>query len=111
MTAAELIISIIVFIIAVILLSLSIRHFQERGSLLNNAYINASEEEWETMDKSPYYRQTAIVFCLLGIVFIIIGLSVIMKGSKIVLLEIPVLAAAIIYAIVSSVQINKQKNK
>lgn len=63
------------------------------------------------MDKKPYYRQTAIVFCIMSLMFIIIGLSVVLKSSTIALLDIPVAAAAIIYAIVSSVLINKKTKK
>ena len=109
MTAAELIIGIIMFVIAGILILLGIRSFSERGFLLNNAYIYASEEEREKMDKKPYYRQTGIVFCLLSLVFIIIGLSVLLQNYKLELLLIPVVAGTIIYAIVSYVLISKKK--
>lgn len=108
MTTAEWIIAIVVFVIAGILAFLSIRSFLQRGFVLNNAYIYASKEERKTMDKKPYYRQTAIVFCLLSIDFIILGLSVVLHNDKIALLQIPVVAGAIIYAIVSSVMISKK---
>ena len=109
MTAAELIISIVIFVIAGILILLGIRSISGRGFLLNNAYIYASEEEREKMDKKPYYRQTGIVFCLLSLVFIIIGLSVLLQNYKLELLLIPVVAGTIIYAIVSYVLISKKK--
>ena len=111
MTVSELITLIVAFVIAGILALLSIQSFRERGFLLNNAYIFASEEERKTMDKKPHYRQSAIVFCLLSIVFIIIGLSIIFHNSKIELLEIPVIMTAFIYAIVSSVRVNRQTKK
>ena len=109
MTAAELIIGIIMFVLAGILILLGIRSFSGRGFLLNNAYIYASEEEREKMDKKPYYRQTGIVFCLLSLVFIIIGLSVLLQNYKLELLLIPVVAGTIIYAIVSYALISKKK--
>lgn len=93
-----------VFLISATLAFLSIRHFLERGHLLNNAWIFASEKERETMDKKPYYRQSAIVFCLLSILFLIIGLSLVLHSPRLCLLEIPVAVALIVYAIVSSVQ-------
>ena len=62
MTTAELIIAIVMFVIAGILILLSIRSFLERGFVLNNAYIYASKKERDSMNKKPYYRQTAIVF-------------------------------------------------
>ena len=108
MTSAELFAVILVFIIAGIMAILSFRSFKERGFLLNNAYIYATEEERKTMNKKPHYRQSAIVFCLISIVFIIIGLSIVSHNYRLELLEIPLIAGTIIYAIVSSVKINKK---
>ena len=75
MTSGEWIILIIVFSIAGVLLLFSIRSFFERGFLLNNAYLYASKEERATMDKKPHYRQSAIVFLMIGIVFLLIAIS------------------------------------
>ena len=75
MTTAEWITASLVFIIAAILAVVSIRSFQNKGFLFNNAYIYASKKERGKMDKKPYYRQSAIVFCILSAVFLIIGLS------------------------------------
>ncbi len=82
----------------------SIRHFLERGYLLNNAWIFATKKERESMDKKPHYRQSAVAFCLCSILFLIIGLSIVFHNSKISLLEIPVVIAAIVYAVVSSIR-------
>ncbi|MBQ7595194.1 MAG: DUF3784 domain-containing protein [Clostridia bacterium] len=109
MSGSELITVIIAFVIAAILIAVSIMQFRERGFLLNNAFIYASKEEREAMDKKPYYRQSSIVFCLLSFVFLIIGLSIILNNYKLELLEIPLTAGIIIYAIVSTVKINKTK--
>lgn len=111
MTTGKLITAIIVFLLAGGLLVLAIRHFWERGYLLNNAYIYATEKERKAMDKRPYYRQSAIVFCLLSAVFAVIGLSLILQDDRILLLEIPLTAGVLIYAIVSSVQINRKAAK
>lgn len=108
MTTSEQITLIIVFSIAAVLLLFGIRSFLEKGFLLNNAYIYASKEEREIMDKKPYYKQSAIVFCILSVVFFVIGLSLLLQNDKYILLEIPLIAAAIIYAVVSTVQINKR---
>ena len=108
MLTAELIIAITMFLIAGILVLLSIRSFSGHGFVLNNAYIFSSEEERKTMNKKPYYRQTAIVFLLLSLVFIIIGLSIILQNYMIELLQIPVITAIIIYTIVSSIKISKK---
>ena len=110
MSTGELITVIFLFAAAVLLLSLSLRHFLERGYLLNNAYIYASEKERQTMDRKPYYRQSAIVFGILGIVFIVIALSVLLHNSRILILEGLLMAGLVIYAVVSSVLIGRKKS-
>ena len=107
MTSTKWIVTIVVFAIAAVLAVISIRSFKNKGFLFNNAFIYASEKEREAMDKKPHYRQSAIVFLLLSMVFAVIGVSIILNDSRINLLEIPLILAAIIYAIVSSVQINR----
>ena len=67
MTTAEWITASLVLIIAAILAVVSIRSFQNKGFLFNNAYIYASKKERGKMDKKPYYRQSAIVFLISSI--------------------------------------------
>lgn len=109
MTTGEWITLIAVLVIAGVCLFLGIRSFLERGFLLNNAYIYASKEERETMDKRPYYRQSAIVFSILCVAFLVIGLALILKNDKLFLLEIPLFAGVIVYAIISTIMINRKK--
>ena len=111
MDTGAVITAIMIFILTGVLLILAARHFAERGFLLNNAYIYASPKERETMDKKPYYRQSAIVFSLLSAVFFIVGLSVVTQIDEILLAEIPVMAAAIVYAVVSSVRNSKHAKR
>ena len=66
-------------ILAVISLILSVRAFMEKGFLLNNAYLWASKQERETMNKKPHYRQTAIVFALLFALFLCLALETVME--------------------------------
>ena len=108
MTTGEWITVIIVFSFAGGLLLLSIRSFFEKGFLLNNAYLYASKEERKTMNKKPYYKQSAIVFCILSAVFIVMGISLILHNDQLFWFEIPLVAGVIIYAIVSTVLINKR---
>lgn len=111
MERLQLIASIMIFAFAVMLLLLGIRSFLEKGFLLNNAYIYAAKEQRKTMNKKPYYRQTAVVFCILSAVFLVIGLSLVFHNDKIILLEIPLIAGVIIYAVVSTIRINKQEKR
>lgn len=57
MTTAELATAIIVFLLAAICAFISARHFAEKGYLFNNAYIWASKDKREKMNKKPHYRQ------------------------------------------------------
>ena len=111
MNTTEWIVAIIAFLIAAGMAIISVRSFKNQGFLFNNAYIYASKKERETMDKKPYYRQSAIVFLILCFAFIVIGVSVVLRNSRITLLEIPLILGAIIYAVVSSVQISKKEKK
>ena len=111
MTTAEWIIAAVMFAAAGVLLFFSIRSFFNRGFVLHNAYIYATEEERKTMNKKPYYRQTAIVFCLLSAVFIILGSAVVLQNYEIEYLQIPVTAILILYAVLSTKRIRRQEKK
>lgn len=108
MTTVEIVMAVVMFAIAGLWLFLGIRIFMERGFLLNNAYIYATKEERKTMDKKPYYRQSAVAFCLLSAMFVIIGLSVLFQNDTIMLLVIPFAVAVVLYAVVSSVLQHKR---
>ncbi|MCR5829049.1 MAG: DUF3784 domain-containing protein [Lachnospiraceae bacterium] len=104
------ILAIAIFLVAAINLCLGIRSFMGKGYLFNNAFIHASEKERETMDKKPYYIQSGVVFCCLSLLFFVIGLATLMESDKILLLEIPIIVGVTVYAIVSTIIINKKKN-
>lgn len=57
------------------------------------------------MDKSPHYRQSAVIFGLLGIVFLVIGLSLVLHNDRILWAELPLVAVTAGYAVCSSVLI------
>ena len=83
--------------------------FREKGFLFNNAYLYASKEERATMDKKPHYRQSAVVFLMIGIMFLLNAVSVFLVNSWISYITIVIAIITIIYAIVSSVAIEKSK--
>ncbi len=89
---------------------LSFLQFNEKGVLLNNAYIYASKKERGEMDKKPYYRQSAIVFAFLGVIFFLEALDVILKTGWVVYCILIVAAVTIVYAVVSTVTIEKRKS-
>ena len=99
----------VLFLLAIFALVLSIRSFCEKGFLLNNAYLYASKQEQESMDKRPYYRQSAVVFLLISIVFVLNGLEIILQVGWLSYIAIATIIITIIYAISSSILIEKRK--
>lgn len=61
-------------------------------------------------DKKPYYKQSGIVFVLVGTIFLINAVDVILQMGWLFCLVIGIAIVAIVYAVVSSVMIEK-KNK
>ena len=111
MSTGKSIVAIVIFGFSGFLMVLGIRHYMEKGFLMNNANLYASKEQREKMNKKPYYRQSAIIFGILSVVFIVIGLSLVLQDDRILLFEILLISGAIVYAVVSSVQIGKQETK
>ena len=107
MTTANLIAIIINFALMILCGFISARQFAEKGFLFNNSYLFAAKEERADMNKKPYYRQSAVVFCLLSAVFCVSGLSVVYQIEKLLLLEIPLIIGTVIHAVSSSVKIEK----
>ena len=107
----EIIIASILFAVSVFLFSMSVRSFMEKGVLFNNAYIYASKQEREKMNKKPYYRQSAIVFLLFGIVFLLLALAVLLEAYWISFVGVAVVIITVIYAIVSSITIEKNNKQ
>lgn len=105
----EIITASILFLIAILAFALSVRSFCGKGFLLNNAYLYAPKQEREMMDKKPYYRQSAVVFLLIGCIFALNGFSILLRIDLISHIAIAVVFGVIIYAIVSSVLIEKRK--
>ena len=107
----ELVAASILFAVSIFLFFLSVRSFMEKGFLFNNAYIYASKQEREKMNKKPHYRQSAIVFLLLGLSFLLNALTVLLKVNWIFYIAIAVVIVALIYAIVSSITIEKSNKQ
>ena len=84
--------------------AVGIRSAMEKGFLFNNAYIFASEQERGTMDKKPYYRQSAIVFCLLGVMFLLIAMAALAEAGWLYAIAGAVALVTVAYAVASSVR-------
>ncbi len=103
------IVGIICFMIAIIAFVIAILQFAEKGFLFHNAYLWASKKERERMDKSPYYKQSGVVFSLIGIIFLLNGVEALFQRSWLFPIVIAVEIGTVIYAIVSSVIMKKKK--
>ena len=101
--------AIVLGVIAIICFVFSYLHFNEKGFLFNNAYIYASKQERETMNKKPHYKQSGIIFIFIGIIFLINAIDIILQTGSLFYLVIGIAVVAIVYAIVSSVIIEKRK--
>ncbi len=104
----ELVTVILCLVIAVISFVISGFSFMEKGILLNNAWFYASKEERRTMNKRPHYRQSGVVFCFIGTIFVLYAVRVMTEWSWIFYLFLLDIAAVILYAIVSSIWIEKR---
>lgn len=104
----ELIVGIICLTLAAASVILGIVQLCEKGKPFNNSYLFASEQERKTMDLKPLFRQSGAVFLLIGVIFIINAAGCLLKNSNIFYLLIPVIAGTLIYAVVSSVAVNKK---
>ena len=103
------VVGIICFVIAIIAFVIAILQCAEKGFLFNNAYLWASKEERKIMDKKPYYKQSGVVFLLIGIIFSLNALDSLFKKDWIFPVVIVIAIGTVIYAIVSSVVIEKSK--
>lgn len=106
----EIVAAVILFALSGAAFFVSIRLFMEKGFLLNNAYLYASRQERAAMDKKPYYRQSAIVFLLLGLIFLLNGVDVLLKSDWIAAATVAIVFIAAVYAVISGIAIEK-KNK
>ena len=105
----EMILAAVMFLVAAAALILGIRSLREKGFLFNNGYIYASKQERQNMDKKPYYRQTAVIFFLISLIFLLNGVEMLLDAGWIFFVVIAVAVLAVIYAIVSSIMIEKRK--
>lgn len=99
---AKIICAVICGILALISLAIGIISFLEKGFLFNNAYIFASRQEREKMDKKPHYRQSAIVFTLISLVFACITIIILFSAKYLWIGVILLCIEIIAYALKSS---------
>ena len=107
----EYIVAGILFLVALVAFVFSIRSFFEKGILLHNEYLYASETKRLLMNKKPYYRQCAVVFFLIGMIFLLNGLGVMFHLEWMGFVVMAILFIAIVYVVVSSKMIEKNASQ
>ena len=105
----NIIVTVVLGLVALGCFVISFFQFKQKGFLFNNAYIYASEKERETMDKKPHYIQTGVIFGFIGLIFTVNAINVVLKKNFLLFVVIGIAVMAIIYAIVSSVLIERRK--
>ncbi len=101
---AELVWAIICFILALGSLILSILQFNEKGFPFNNAYIWASKEEREALNKKPYFRQSGICLLFCTGVFFFMGLECVLLTYWLWLIVLALCVATLVYAFKTAVK-------
>ena len=77
--------------------------FMEKGIPLNNYYLFASEYEKQRLDMKHIYRQTAIVFALVGAMFLILAFLILFNKIELITpIVLTLCIVTVVYAIVSS---------
>lgn len=91
-------------VLALVCFVISVLQLREKGFLFNNAYIWASKQERETMDKKPHYRQSGIAFALITAIFLFMALECVLFTGWLWLMVFLPAVVLLVYAIVSSVR-------
>ncbi len=105
----DIIIGIILIVLGLGCIVISLLQFREKGFLFNNAYIWVSEDQRQSMDKKPYYRQSAIAFALAAAILLLVGVECIFNTGVLMIFVGLFAVAALVYAIVSSVRLDLHK--
>lgn len=111
MGTSKIIVTVILFLLAIVSFVLSCFQFKEKGILFNNAWLYASREERANMNKKPHYRQSAIVFFLIGVFFLLYAAEMLLATGWLIYAAWISMVAAGIYAIVSSIVSSVKKER
>ena len=99
---------IVILFLTVVSFTVAYLQYRERGPVFNNAYIYASKKERQTMNKKPYYRQSAIIFTATGSMLLFILLEMVLKNKIFFYIIIVHLIFLVVYAIGSTLMISRK---
>lgn len=103
--------AIILLILSLAMFVIALFQLLEKGFPFNNAYIYATAQERSTMNKKPYYRQSAIAFGLLGVMFLLMAGATFPGCGWLWIAGFAVAIGTVIYAVVSSIRIEQKRSK
>lgn len=96
-------------ILSLMMFVLALFQLLEKGFLFNNAYIYATAQERSTMNKKPYYRQSAIAFGLLGVMSLIMAGATFSGYGWLWIAGFATAIGTVIYAVASSIRIEQKR--
>lgn len=114
MNLGQVIVGIFLLGLAAGMLVLGCLQLLEKGYLLNNAYLWASKEERRRMDeeperKKPHYRQSGFTFLFLALGFLALAIYSVTYWTWPYIAFWGFMSIAAIYAVTSSIQIERRK--
>ena len=98
----------ILLIVAILSFVASYFQYKEKGILLNNAYLFASKKDREDMNKTPHYKQSAVVFALIGLAFLSLALEALTGKIWLIYLVYILMAFMVVFAMASSIYLMKK---
>lgn len=109
MGTGQLVTGIIMCVIALALGIYAVFAARQRGPILTNAYIWATEAEREKLDKPREYHLAAVVFGVLALVFLVEALYAFTTLKLFLFLGGALIAFELVYAILDAVQTTKRE--
>lgn len=103
------VLGIILLLIALAAFVLSARQLACKGKLLNNTYFHDPKKERNEEEMKPYYRQSGIVFLLVGLIFFFEALNAFTASNLFMVIVFILLGAVIVYTIASTAAHNMKK--
>lgn len=87
---------------AIIFFVLGILQLNEKGAVMNNTWLYASDKEREQIDKKFCYRQAGVTFIIAGGIFLLNAAGAFFKIRWMIIPVIALTIIELIYAVVSS---------
>ena len=93
--------AIVLGIIAAICFVIGILQLCEKGFLLNSAYTSKEK------NKKPYYKQSGIVFLLVGLIFLFNTINLLIKSTRLFYVVISIIIITFVFVAVSAIKMKK----